>query len=475
MYQQRHRQKDLERNYHLPTPPKKRREKQTYHRPFGDLGSPIPANIQGPVDTGDARPPRRMCLIIELVGAVEGDTIAASGGRGPGTKLDLHDGIAVGGDLGNGGDRAPGDHGPAAGQGVDAALSPGLDALGVVPLLDEAGGHVLVVELDADGAGAGVLAAGGAGVRELGVVGEEGDLGEGVVDEARVVLEAEVGGPAVAQVLEVVVLAAQLPDLRPVLATDKRQQAQVPRRDQVVPVGRLLDAVLVEPVPAAAVRVEDVPVHGLVQGEVLAGPPREARLARRDVDLLEGAVVQDAVPGPAGVAHVVLRDLVVVVDERAAVVGQLELVAVGARVERVRRRDVGEQPVVLVEHDAGARPPPEEVVARPERQVGLPRVLLQVGRRAAVPLRVRVHQAEVLGREDQRAAGLAPDRRRHEDVRLRADEVLLPRVDQDRRRLDVGRVVGLVRAVAVHAVVVVIVFGRSEVRLVGQRPVRPQR
>lgn len=166
-------------------------------------------------------------------------------------------------------------------------------ALRVFCFYDCSGGHFLGIDADFETAGGGNL------VGEVGVVVEHGD-GFVVVDPPGVVLPAEVGCGAAAEIGEGVVLAAEVPEGLPCLAVDVGDGVRVAGGNHVVTLFVLFDGVDVEPVPGVVggAGLADG-VVAVVEGEVVGGAPFEEELVRFNVDFLEETVEDKAVLGPA--------------------------------------------------------------------------------------------------------------------------------------------------------------------------------
>lgn len=106
---------------------------------------------------------------------------------------------------------------------------------GVVVLVDNADCHVLVVELQLETASYAFIHALTISAVALvqTVVVEQSQFGV-VVDEAGVVLPAEVGRLAIAEILELVLLATENPDVVAGLAINELDMAVVSARDEIV-------------------------------------------------------------------------------------------------------------------------------------------------------------------------------------------------------------------------------------------------
>ncbi|ROV98651.1 hypothetical protein VSDG_04307 [Cytospora chrysosperma] len=230
------------------------------------------------------------------------------------------------------------------------------------------------------------------------VVVEEGD-GPALLDPAGVVLPREVEGAPGARggggrrrrrdVDKVVDLAgAQGPEDVAGAALDVDDGPEVAGRDEVVAAGVLVDAVEVEVVKGrvagvaaageARARVDAAVVlglHGRLGREVRRRRPLEEQRPGLDVDLLEVAVLDPAVLGPADGPQVVRHGHGG--DEQGRVVGRdVELVHVGVR-EPVRPHPVPHR-VRLVQHVPGALQPVLVRAVHLEGEEGLAAVHLRL-------------------------------------------------------------------------------------------------
>lgn len=155
---------------------------------------------------------------------------------------------------------------------LHGALGDVENLVGMDEFLQEAGSHLLQVESDNH-----ALAVFGRAMKDtVGVVVEDGN--RVVALPRHMVLPGEVGGAI--QVLEIVVLAAELPDDLPCFATDAHDGVHVTGGDDIIPRIRLVDTVDVEEIKGVLFRLP-MPIFArraakyIAHPDVICGPPFE--------------------------------------------------------------------------------------------------------------------------------------------------------------------------------------------------------
>lgn len=207
----------------------------TYHCPFGDVGRSVPGDpefgvVCVPIGRlqGETGSPSWSALPVRLVHPVRKHVVLCSAANL--APLNIHDGCSIISELDKGRGVAPSRHDVSAGQGLEATHGASIHAIGVEVLLDDMHRHLLLVDLEMQTAGEARLLT-RAGM--LAVVVKHGDV-RLVLVEARVVLPAEVGGSAVAEVLELVALATEDPDWMSIRAVNQGQQSEVSTGHEIV-------------------------------------------------------------------------------------------------------------------------------------------------------------------------------------------------------------------------------------------------